>query len=261
MFFAVVLYCVPMALFSKKEKDDQSSRDLTDRSSYPSGPIAGRFFTGVDRAVKVQAPVIESYVKKLQDKNPGKSVFEHQEALDKRFRTIATGSGVGTGGLAAVPGIGTMMSLAGIAGESVALLEVCSLYALASAKLHGLDISDEEHRKTIVLIAVSGATGKDLISALTEENALAGVKSLRGLTKVKGKDMVQVNSILGRFAFKQVRRRFGRSMFGKLLPFGVGAVLGGKANRTIADGMIKQVHAFVDEFNRTGSTESTGYTN
>lgn len=143
MFFAVVLYCVPMALFSKKEKDDQSSRDLTDRSSYPSGPIAGRFFTGVDRAVKVQAPVIESYVKKLQDKNPGKSVSEHQEALDKRFRTIATGSGVGTGGLAAVPGIGTMMSLAGIAGESVALLEVCSLYALASAKLHGLDISDE----------------------------------------------------------------------------------------------------------------------
>ncbi|HIW95157.1 MAG TPA: EcsC family protein [Candidatus Corynebacterium gallistercoris] len=237
-----------MALFSKnKNKNDSAStmQKLKERAEYPSGPIARRFFNGVDRAVDVQSPAIHSYVEKLKSKHSDKSLAEQQAILDKHFKNLATTSGAGTGGIAAVPGLGTMMAVAGIAGESFVLLEACALYALASADLHGLDISDEEHRRAIVLMAVSGATGKELIDALVEENAITSVKTLRGLTKMSGKDMVRINNVLGRYAFRQVRRRFGSSMFKKLLPFGVGAALGAKANRKIAGQMVEQMHSYL----------------
>lgn len=241
-----------MGIFSKKDKK-QESTNLADRSDYPSGPIAGRFFSAVDSAASVQGPAVRSYVKKLESKHSAKSLEEKQQILDKHFRTLATGSGLGTGGLAAMPGIGTLLSLGSIAGESVVLLEACGLYALASAQLHGINIDDEQRRRTIILTAVSGTSGNELVQALTEDGALTSIKSLRGLKNASGKDLLAVNSMLGRIAFKQMRKRFGGALVRKILLFGVGAVLGARANRKIADGMISQVRRLMSELDSSAA--------
>ena len=152
-----------------------------------------------------------------------------------------------------MPGIGTLLSLGSIAGESVVLLEACGLYALASAQLHGINIDDEQRRRTIILTAVSGASGNELVQALTEDGALTSIKSLRGLKNASGKDLLAVNSMLGRIAFKQMRKRFGGALVRKILPFGVGAVLGARANRKIADGMISQVRRLMSELDSSAA--------
>lgn len=241
-----------MGLFFNKKKDKnaepQQPANPLDNKEYPSGPIAGRFFKGVDRAASVQQPAVHAYVQKVEAKHAGKSVEEKQRVLDAHFKNLATGTGLGTGGLAAMPGIGTLLSLGGIAGESAVLLEACGLYALASAELHGVDISDPEKRRTIVLTVVSGASGNELVQALTQDGALGSIKSLRGLKNASGRDLKVVNSSLGRIAFKQMRRRFGGAMVAKILQFGLGAVLGAKANRKIADAMIQQVNSLMVAF-------------
>lgn len=235
-----------MGLFSFKKKETQDVA-LEDRTDYPDGPIAGRFFAGVDRAAAVQEPAIRAYVEKIAGKGSNLTLEQRQARVDKHFRNLATGTGLGTGGLAAMPGIGTLMSLAGITGESFLLLEACGFYALASAELQGVDISDEQHRRMLILAAVSGASSNDLVKALTEEGTLTSVRSLRGLTKASGKELVTINSTLGRIAFRQMRRKFRGALLKKLLPFGLGAFLGARANRKIADNMITQVHRVVGE--------------
>ncbi|MBC6795454.1 hypothetical protein ACN4DW_01370 [Corynebacterium macclintockiae] len=223
------------------------------RAPYPSGPIARRFFGAIDRTVSVQEPLIRSYVANIEKRHGDASLQRKQEVLDTHFKNLATGSGAGTGGVAAVPGVGTLLSLAGITAESALLVEVCALYALASAELHGIDISKEETRRAVVYLAISGATAKEPVQAIAEDNTFGSLKAannLRGTRKLRDTSSVelkQANNVLGRFAFRQVRKRFGGAMFKKVLPFGVGAYLGAKANRKIAEHMIDNVHVFIRE--------------
>ncbi|KAB1503961.1 hypothetical protein F7230_02320 [Corynebacterium sp. 320] len=247
-----------MALFGKNRKNADNNPDTKDSTTsaqdpidpdnknYPKDKVARMFFSTIDRVVKVQGPAISSYVQRIKDKHPDKSLAEQQEQLDKQFLMAATTTGAGTGSVAAFPGIGTALSLAGIAGEAVLLLEACAAYAIASAELHGMDTSDEEIRRTIVFLAVYGANDKEIVAALTQEGALSSVKSLRDLRRSSRPQLMKANSILGRMAFRQLRKRLKKSMFRKVLPLGVGVVLGASANRAIAKEMIKHVHGFIN---------------
>ena len=102
-------------------------------------------------------------------------------------------------------------------------------------------------------LAISGATAKELVQAIAEDNTFSSLKAannLRGTRKLRDTSSVelkQANNVLGRFAFRQVHKRFGGAMFKKVLPFGVGAYLGAKANRKIAEHMIDNVHVFIRE--------------
>lgn len=218
-------------------------------NEYPDGVVTGRFFKAVDRAASVQAPAIRSYVERVKSKHPDKSAAELQEVLDGQFKKVTVGSGAGTGGLAAMPGIGTLVSLAGIAGESVLILELCGFYTLASAELKGIDISSEAHRRALVLAAVSGLSGNELISALTAEGSLKSITSLRGIKGASSRDLKVVNSALGRIAMKQVRKRFRGALVRKVMPFGIGALLGARENAKISDALVKQVRELLDELN------------
>lgn len=239
--------------FGKKKNDAATSTTANEVSQangakeYPNGMIASRFFAAVDRSAKMQAPAIRTYVEKLTSKHPEMSVDQKQEMLDKHFTNLLTGTGAGTGGIAAIPGLGTLLSIGAIGGESLLVLEACGLYALASAHLHGIDIDDEEKRRSIVLLSVSGADDNELVGALSQGSTMASVKSLRGVTKAPKKELPMINGVLGKLALRQMRKTFAKGMFRKIMPFGVGLVLGVTANRAIAKTMIEQVHRFVAE--------------
>lgn len=232
-----------MAILKKKNNAEQ--QDLLQRTDYPDGAIASRFFGTIDKVVKAQNPAVSKYAQRLQDKHSDKTLAEQQKILDKRFMRIATSSGAGTGGVAAIPGIGTIISLAGIAAEAALLLEVCAVYALASAELHGVPTNSEEQRRTIVLLTIAGVGEKDVIAALAQDSTLGSVKSLRSLQLIPRSQLMRANSVLGRIAMRQMRKRFSKAMFRKILPLGVGMVLGAGANRKIAKGMIDHVHTYL----------------
>lgn len=214
---------------------------------YPEGIIATSFFTAIHRAAAIQKPVIQRYVTTMAKRHSGHTWQQKQTIIDKHFLALATGSGLGTGALAAWPGIGTLASLAGIAGESMVMLELYGFYALASAYLRGIDISDETHRRTLVLLAVSGASSSELVQILSAETPLQSLKSLRELSQASGQELLSVNSLLGRIALRQMRKRFQGALIGKIMPFGVGAFLGARANRATARKMIHHVDEVLKE--------------
>ncbi|MEL4154313.1 hypothetical protein [Corynebacterium bovis] len=207
----------------------------------PEGVLARRFFAAVDKAASLQGPAISKYVTHILDHHGDKPLAEQQRIVDRHFLALATGSGAGTGGLAFIPGVGTLLSIGAAGGEALAVVEIFALYTLASARLHGLDVEDTEVRRALILFTIAGSSGSDVVAAM------AGQQGLSGLRALTGRQMLSMNSRLGTLAFRQLRRRLTGAAFQKLLPLGVGAFLGARANRRIATAMIDQVHRVFDD--------------
>ena len=85
--------------------------------------------------------------------------------IDKHFLRIASGTGAGAGAAAAIPGIGFFTGAAAIAGESVVFLDAAAWYTMASAHLRGVDFSEKDRRKALILVSLLGAKGSAVVDA------------------------------------------------------------------------------------------------
>lgn len=232
-----------MALFKKDKKNQPAT--TTDKADAQlieqNASLLGRsFLTGLDRAVRLQSGVIRAYVDHLRRSNPEASPAEIQTIMDKHFLYAASGTGAGAGGAAAIPGIGFVTGAAAIAGESLVFVDLAAVYTVGSAYLRGVDISDAERRRAIVLMVLSGAQGAAIVDTLVGPNAQS-VPSVKMLSKFSGPTLNQANSLLTRSLMKSLRRRLRRMWIGKLMPLGIGAVAGTMANRALAKKVIEGV--------------------
>ena len=114
------------------------------------------------------------------------------------------------------------------------------MYTVGSAYLRGVEISDAERRRAIVLMVLSGAQGAAIVDTLVGPNAQS-VPSVKMLSKFSGPTLNQANSLLTRSLMKSLRRRLRRMWIGKLMPLGIGAVAGTMANRALAKKVIEGV--------------------
>lgn len=232
-----------MALFKKDKKNQPATTtEKTDAQLIEqNASFLGRsFITGLDRAVRLQSGVIRAYVDHLRRSNPEASPAEIQAIMDKHFLYAASGTGAGAGGAAAIPGIGFVTGAAAIAGESLVFVDLAAVYTVGSAYLRGVDISDAEHRRAIVLMVLSGAQGAAIVDTLVGPNAQS-VPSVKMLSKFSGPTLNQANSLLTRSLMKSLKRRLRRMWIGKLMPLGIGAVAGTMANRALAKKVIEGV--------------------
>lgn len=198
----------------------------------------------LEKAVTVQSPVISKYVDNVRDKNQDASIAEMQEVIDKHFKTIATGTGAGAGAAASIPGIGLFAGVAAIGAESVVFLEAAAWYILASAKLRGVDINDPEARRGLVLMVLSGSKGSAIVDTFVGDLGQNGgsLASAAALTRFSAPTMKNVNSRLARVFIKQATGRLKWAWLSKLMPLGIGAVLGSIANRKLSDRVINHAH-------------------
>ena len=193
------------------------------------------FLKMVERAASIQTGTINAYVQKLRDKHPDASPAEIQEIIDKHYRLISTGSGAGTGTVAAVPGVGTIAAVGMTGVDALFFLEATTWYTLASAVIRGIDINRKEDRMALVLLTISGAEGNDIVGTMVGSQGLLGLKS------INSRNIGGLNSRLAQVAFRSVRKRLARGAFAKVLPLGIGAVLGGVVNRRLAAMATKHV--------------------
>nr|WP_257181361.1 hypothetical protein [Corynebacterium cystitidis] len=205
-----------------------------------AGPIGRALINAVDKAVHIQGGTIKRYVDRLRRKNPDASPAELQKIMDKHFLTTVSGTGAGAGAAAAIPGIGFFTGAAAVAGESVVFLDFAAVYTVASAYLRGVDISDPERRRALVLVVLLGSKGTAIVEALVGD-AATGVPLVSNLSRFSAPKLKQVNNRLMRFALKRVTRRFATAWIGKLLPLGLGAVAGTLVNRKLANNVIDNV--------------------
>lgn len=196
-----------------------------------------RTMTIVDHALRIQSPLAARYVRSLRRKNPELSDDQLVERIETQFVRMMTVSGAGAGGVAALPGVGTIAAIALTTGEGAAFAEACAFLTLAVAEIRGVDMRDPERRRTITLAILGGEGGEELVAKALGKQGAQWATVLNGMAP----DFVMkaANRQIKKWIRRKVATRLGTVWAGRLIPFGIGAVIGGVGNRAIAKSVIK----------------------
>ena len=198
--------------------------------------IDERWLGLIDTALKVQSPLAHSYVAKLRQKHPEATDRQLLEHVTKRFTALTTLTGAGIGGVAALPGLGTAAALALTVGEGVSFAEACAFLTLASAEIHGVDMTDKNTRRLVLMGVLGGERGTEIIAKTMGKQGLQWQAVLGG-----GGGFVPglISKQVSRYVRRRVVARTGKLWLMRLLPFGIGAVLGGFGARVVSRSVVE----------------------
>jgi hypothetical protein len=185
----------------------------------------------LERGARVQAPAVEAYVARLRRTNPDASPAEIITKLEKRYLAAVMASGAAVGSAAAFPGIGTITALSAVAGETVVFLEATALFVLAVAEVHGIPAGHREHRRALVLSVLVGDDSKRAVRDLVGPGRTNGAWLGESTAALPLPVVSQLNNRLLKYFVRRYALRRGAIAFGKMLPMGFGAVIGGGGNR------------------------------
>lgn len=200
----------------------------------PSARERSRFEKTFDAALSVQRPVVLAHLRSIRSRRPDATPQQLVAILERRYLTAVTAGGAAVGASAAIPavGIGTSLVLSGV--ETAGFLEATALFAQSVTEVHGIAVDDPERASTLVMTMMLGQGGQDLLKQFagqaaggTGRNAFWGemiTKNLPSATLGPIADRIQ-KMFVRRFAASQ-----GTSVVGRMIPFGIGAVIGGGGN-------------------------------
>lgn len=199
-------------------------------SAHPNPRVAG----GVDRLMAVQRPLVLAHIRSIRTRRPDASPEQVVRILERRYLTAVTTGGAAVGASAAIPAVGTGTSLILSGVETAGFLEASALFAQSVTELHGIAVVDPERARTLVMALMLGNAGQDLLQQLATQAAGRGTRTaywgdlltrnLPGPAFGMIADRIR-KAFLRRFAVTQ-----GGSIVGRLLPFGIGAAVGGAGN-------------------------------
>ncbi|MEU6963007.1 hypothetical protein [Streptomyces chrestomyceticus] len=199
----------------------------------PAADLRGRRVLDLlDQAIGGQSPLIRKNVARARQRDPEATPAQVIRNLERMYVSALTGTGAAIGGTAAAPGIGTGVALALSAGEALSTLELTALFALSIAEVHGVPIDKVERRRTIVLGIMLGGSGSTTITKVAERTGQHWGRQV--VTKVPVETLRQINKILGKNFVTKYGTKQGIIVLGRVAPFGIGAVIGGGANATLA---------------------------
>jgi hypothetical protein len=230
-------------------------------TAIPTDPsdLDPRVTHGVERLLSVQRPAVVAYLRRERRAHPEASPAELIEILRKRYLTAVTLGGAGTGAVAAMPGIGTVTALGVSAVETAGFLEASALYAQAVTELHGIRVEDPDRANTLVMTLMLGTAGADLVKQLAgQAGGGQGRSSFWGdlvTERLPRAAVTQIKTRIQRTFLKRFIVRRSAGLLGRLVPFGIGAVVGGTGNHLLAKRVIEAAseafgpapHAFLGE--------------
>ncbi|HTQ15865.1 hypothetical protein [Mycobacterium sp.] len=187
----------------------------------------------IERSSRVQGPAAKAYVARLRRAHPAAGPAEIAFRLEKRYLAALTASGAAVGSAATFPGVGTLTALSAGAGETVFFLEATALFVLATAEVYGIPADHRERRRALVLAVLVGDDSRRAIGELIGPGRTNGGWLAEGMASLPMSSLSRLNSKLLKYAVKRYAMKRGALMFGKMLPVGVGAAVGGVGNRMV----------------------------
>lgn len=187
----------------------------------------------IERSSRMQGPAAKAYVARLRRAHPGASPAEIAFKLEKRYLAALTASGAAVGSAATLPGVGTLTALSAGAGETVFFLEATALFVLATAEVYGIPADHRERRRALVLAVLVGDDSKRAIGELIGPGRTNGGWLAEGMASLPMSTLARLNTRMLKYAVKRYAVKRGALMFGKMLPVGVGALVGGVGNRIV----------------------------
>ncbi|WP_395310492.1 hypothetical protein V4U86_06650 [Mycobacterium sp. AMU20-3851] len=192
----------------------------------------------LERSTRLQGPAVTAYVNRLRAGRPDATPADIVAALEKHYLAAVMASGAAVGSAAAFPGIGTLAAMSAVAGETLVFLEATAVFALAVAEVHGVPADHRERRRALVLAVLVGEDSKHAVADLLGTGRTSGAWMADGAATLPLPAVAQLNNRLVRYFVKRYTLKRGALAFGKLLPVGVGAVVGGVGNRLMGKRII-----------------------
>lgn len=218
------------------------------------------FQSRIYQAISVQHPVVIDYLKSLRREKPDATPAQILKMLEKRYVTTVTLTSTGVGASAAIPAVGIPIALGLGVADLLFFYETSALYVLAAAELHGIEVKDAQRARPLVFGMLLGKKSQNKVSKIVLQASGAGsVDTARkvalgtvgkALPKGWGEVLTQqlpdsalapLATVLARQALK-AGGKVGARTLGKVLPFGVGAVLGGVGSFTFGRDVVKAAH-------------------
>lgn len=168
--------------------------------------------------------MIESHVRH----HPGASPAEIQQIIDRWYRGAAAASGAAAGAAAAVPGFGVPAA----AVDTATFIGSSVTYVLTSAALAGDPLDDSDRLRMFALAALAGdGAVKMVFKSAGRTGAHLGGAAARAIPL---EAIRAVNRVLGHHFVTRYGTRQGILVLGKVLPAGVGCVIGSGGNLALA---------------------------
>jgi hypothetical protein len=199
---------------------------------------------GIDRVLTVQRPIVLAHIRGIRRGRPNATPDEIIRTLERRFLTAVTTGGALVGASAAVPAIGTGASLALSGVETAGFLEASALFAQSITEVHGIVVDDPDRARALVMTMVLGSAGSDLVKQMAGQ--VAGTAPARsqfwGEMVTKSLPRTVMGPIADRIK-KTFLKKFavaqGTNVVGRLIPFGIGAVIGGGGNHLLGRQIVR----------------------
>lgn len=192
----------------------------------------------IERGARVQEPAVRAYVARLRDANPDATPADIVRKLEKHYLAAVMASGAAVGTAAAFPGVGTLVALSAVAGETVVFLEATAVFVLAVAEVYGIPAHHRERRRALVLAVLVGEDGKRAVGDLIGPGRTNGAWLSEGTASLPLPAVSQLNSRLLKYFVKKYTLKRSAVAMGKMLPVGIGAVVGGGGNRLMGKKII-----------------------
>lgn len=198
----------------------------------------------LDALMALQRPVVVAQIVALRRRNPHATPAELVSIIERQYLNTVTATGGAAGAAATVPGIGTVASLAVTGVETAGFLEMTTLFGQAIAEIHGLPVHDPVRARTLVQSLVLGSDAQQLIRQFGARVTGSGstqqvfwgeliTKSLPAAMMGELSQQIQ-RRFLSRFVARQ-----GAGTIGRLIPFGIGAAVGGAGNRMLGQRVVR----------------------
>lgn len=164
--------------------------------------------------------------------------------VDQLTRTLSTelaAVGATAGGIAALPGVGTVASLAASAADVTWTTTRAADAVMTVGAIHGrTDATEAERRAWVIAVLGFGDEAPAAVGRILAAEHAAEEQQARG--RLSGGSLAALNQGMVRsMATKWMLKKLATSI-GKALPFGIGAVVGGVANRASARTIARHAH-------------------
>ncbi|WP_019136120.1 hypothetical protein [Cellulomonas massiliensis] len=193
------------------------------------------------KAVTVPSATIHAHVERLRRKNPEATPEEIIRLLEREYLLVVQSAGGAVGAAAAAPAVGTTAAFVLTSSDVATFFASSAAFALGVASVHGIEIEDHERRRSLLLTTVLGDSGAKAVADITEMRAGSTARLL--LTRLPISTVKRVNTALTR---KMIRTQLGKQTgvaLGRMLPYGVGFVVGIGGARALGKTVIKGARA------------------
>lgn len=198
----------------------------------------------IDKVLSVQRPAVLAHIRIIRKGKPNASPAEIVRVLENRYLLAVTTGGAAVGASAAIPGVGVAASLALSSVETVGFLEASALFAQSVTEVHGIAVDDPDRARALVMTMILGSGGSDLVRQLAGEvsgtapsrSGFWGEMVTRNLPRAA---VSEVADRLKRTFLKRYATAQGTNVIGRMVPFGIGAVIGGTGNNVLGRRVVR----------------------